>query len=154
MAETPWKPSVDEVAAYIRARTKIAGGGQAGTFTDETNVKKSEVEPLIDQAVRRVSSEIGVEPCTEDLREDATTCAAIYAAMLIEQSFFPEQTTSAGNSFKSLEALFKPQLQSLANRVQRECGTGSGGEDGSEGVAISRATFDSRTLIGPNGPLW
>jgi hypothetical protein len=154
VAEIDWKPSVAEVASYIRARTKIAGGGIAGTFTDQTNVKASEVEPLIDQAVRRVTSEIGASPCTEDLTSDATTAAALYAAMLVEQSFFPEQTTGVGNSFASLEKLFKPQLQTLANRVQQECGTGSGGEDGADGSAIARATFDDRELLGPNSREW
>jgi hypothetical protein len=149
-----WEPSVAEVSSYIRARTKIPGGGIAGVFTEETTIKAREVEPLIAQAVRRVSSEIGAEPCTDELKIDARTAAAIYAAMLVEQSFFPEQTTAAGNSFASLEKLFKPQLQTLANRVERECGTGSGGEDGSEGATIARATFDDRRLLGPNGPVW
>lgn len=152
--EVDWEPSLEEIASYIRTRTKVAGGGIAGTFTTETKPTAEQVEPIRRQAVRRVSSELGGTPCTTELQEDARTVTAIYAAMIIEQSYYPEQTTGQGNSFASLEKLFKPQLQTLANTVQRECGTGSGGEDGSEGAAITRATFDSRRLIGPNGPDW
>lgn len=156
MPEDPpiYRPSVAEVAAYIRARTKIAGGGIAGTFTDQTNIKATEVESLIDQAVGLILSDIGGVPCNDGLQEQTKAVAAILAAMLVEQSFFPEQTTSAGNSFNSLEKLYKPKMQGLANQVQRECGSGSGGEDGSEGSAIGRATFDDLPLIGRSGPIW
>jgi len=101
-----------------------------------------------------ILSDIGGVPCNEGLEGQMKTVAAILAAMLVEQSFFPEQTIGAGNSFNSLEKLYKPKMQALSNQVQRECGTGSGGEDGSEGSAISRATFDSRRLLGPTFPAW
>lgn len=149
-----YRPTVAEVASYIRARTLIAGGGIVGTFTDETNIKAAEVEGNIDQAVGLIFSDIGGVPCTEKLQEQTKTVAAILAAMLVEQTNFPEQTTGAGNSFASLEKLYKPKMQGLANQVERECGTGGGGEDGSSGAAISRATFDNRQLLGPNGPDW
>lgn len=149
-----YRPTVDEVASYIRARTKVAGGGIAGTFTDQTNIKAAEVEPIIDQAVGLILSDLGGEPCTDKLQGQMKTVAAILAAMLVEQSLFPEQTTGVGNSFASLEKLYKPKMQSLADQVERECGTGGGGENGSEGAAIARATFDSRRLLGPTFPCW
>jgi len=149
-----YRPTVAEVSSYIRARTKIAGGGIAGVFNDQTTIKAREVEPLIDQAVDLILSEVGGVPCNVALQPQTKAIAAILAAMLVEQSFFPEQTTGAGNSFNSLEKLYKPKMQALANQVQRECGSGSGGEDGGEGSAISRASYDGRALIGPNGPCW
>lgn len=155
MPEVSWTPSTKQVASYIRARTRVAGGGIIGDFTEATRPTKAEAEEIIAEAVQQVILEIGTAtPCTEDLEAGSGTCAALYAAMLIEQSYYPDQTTSEGNSFKSLQSLYKPKMQALANRVQRECGTGSGGEDGAEGVAISRASFDGRRLIGPNGPCW
>jgi hypothetical protein len=155
MPDAPlYRPSVLEVASYIRARTKIAGGGIAGTFNDQTTVKAPEVESIIEQAVGLILSDIGGPPCNDALQEQTKSVAAILAAMLVEQSLFPEQTTGAGNSFKSLESLYKPKMQALANQVQRECGSGSGGEDGSEGSAISRASFDNLPIVGRSGPLW
>lgn len=148
-----YRPTVAEVASYIRARTKIAGGGIAGTFTEQTNIKAAEVEPIIDQAVGLILSDLGGEPCTDKLQGQMKTVAAILAAMLVEQSFFPEQTTGAGNSFASLEKLYKPKMQSLADQVEKQCGTGGGGEDGA-GSAVSQAHYDGRRLIGPNSPQW
>lgn len=149
-----YTPSVLEVASYIRARTKIPGGGIAGTFNDVTTVKAPEVEAIIVQAVGLILSDLGGEPCNDQLQGQMKNVAAILAAMLVEQSLFPEQTTGTGNSFKSLETLYKPKMQALANQVEKQCGTGGGGDDGLEGSAISRATFDSRRLIGPLNPPW
>src|SRR5690349_7059298 len=156
MPDAPvYRPSVLEVASYIRARTKMAGGGIAGTFNDQTTVKAPEVESIILQAEGLVLSDLGGEPCTDKLQGQMKTVVALLAAMLVEQSLFPEQTTGAGNSFASLEKLYKPKMKSLAEQVEKLCGTGGGGEDGGAGgSASSRATFDGRRLIGPNGPCW
>lgn len=155
-APPPYRPSVLEVASYIRARTKMAGGGTAGTFNDQTTVKAPEVESIIEQAVGLVLSDLGGAPCTDALQGQMKTVTAILAAMLVEQSLFPEQTTGAGNSFASLEKLYKPKMKSLAEQVEKQCGTGGGGEGDGDGAgsAISRATFDGRRLLGPNGPTW
>lgn len=152
--EITWRPSVAEVASYIRARTKIAGGGEAGTFTTATKPTAEEVERIIDQAVRRVASEIGVSPCSEDLQADAKTCTAMFAAILVETSFFPETTSNAGSSAVRLEALWKPQMNTLAEAVSLQCGEGTGGEGGGDQHPPAHATFDARALIGPNSPLW
>lgn len=144
-----WTPTEADVAAYIRARTKIPGGGEAGTFTENTRPTAVQVRRLIDQAVRRVSSKLqGIEPCTDELRQDANACAAIYAAMLVEQAYFPEQTTAAGSSFKSLEALWKDQIRDLATAVANTCGTAEGDSD-----PLAAGSFnDGYALIGRDYP--
>ena len=152
--EITWRPDVAEVASYIRARTKIAGGGEAGTFTEGTKPTEEQAEGIIDQAVRRVASEIGASPCTDDLQADAKTCAAMYAAILIETSYYPETTSNAGSSAVRLEALWKPQMNTLAEAVSLLCGEGTGGEGGADQHPPAHATFDERRLIGPNGPVW
>lgn len=150
-----YTPTVAEVASYIRARTKIAGGGIAGTFNDQTNVKGTEVEPLIDQAVGLILSDLGGPPCEAELCVQMKAVAAMLGAMLVEQSLFPEQTTGAGNSFSSLEKLYKPKMANLAEQVGRICGRGSGSEGaGGESVAKAIATMDDLPLIGPRGPVW
>lgn len=151
-----YTPTVDEVAAYIRARTKIPGGGIAGTFNDQTNVKAAEVRAIIAQAVGLILTDLGGPPCTEELCAQMKAVAAILGAMLVEQSLFPEQTTGAGNSFPSLEKLYKPKMAGLAKQVERICGTGSGGEGGGSGESVAKAiaTMDDLPLIGPRGPVW
>lgn len=156
MPDSPlYRPTVLEVASFIRARTKIPGGGIAGTFNDQTTVKGAEVESIILQAEGLILSDLGGEPCTDALQGQMKNVVALLAAMLVEQSLFPEQTSGAGNSFSSLEKLYKPKMASLAEQVEKQCGTGGGGEGGEmAGTAIARATFDGRVLLGPNGPCW
>lgn len=166
-----WRPAVADVAALIRARTKIPGGVEAGTFQDErvadpdadppvtaqraTRPNATEVEALIDQACRRVASRIGGPTiCSDasDLEDDAKSAAAMYAAMLVEQSYWPEQTTAAGSSFQSLRSLWADTIKDLAEGVESRCGTGTGGD----GVASTEPSsyFDDAQLIGRSGPCW
>ena len=151
-----WQPSVADVAALIRARTRISGGELAMTFNDETKPTGVEVERLIAQAVRRVATSIGSDPCNSDLEQDAQYAAALYAAMLVEQSYYPEQTTREQSSFKSLQSLWKETIETLVERVNLDCGGGAvDGEDGGESEVGSdsrspRAGFDAREIIGPS----
>jgi len=149
--EVEWKPSVADVAAHIRARTKDAGGNEVGTFDETTRPTGDEVELLIDKAVRRVQTQVG-EPCNETLREDAGAAAALYAAMLVEQSYFPEQTAPTGSSFNSLNTLWKELIAVLDKEVARICGGEAGGEGGTpSGAGLTLAAYtDAREVIGPN----
>jgi hypothetical protein len=152
-AEPPeWTPSVEDVAAHIRARTKNPAGKEVGTFDATTRPTGEEVERLISKGVRRVMTQVG-DPCTEELREDAGAAAALYTAMLIEQSYFPEQTTATGSSFNSLMKLWEGQIKVLDEEVARECGGAAGGEGGgADGKAIltPAAYTDLREVIGPS----
>lgn len=147
-----WAPSVAEVAALIRARTKMAGDIEVGTFNEDTRPTGREVERLIAQASRRVSTAVGTEPCSDELRADAGAATAVYTAMLIEQSYWPEQTTASGSSFKSLEALWKAQIDTLTEAVGEQCGGGESGEGGAAGAPIARGGFDDLPLIGRSTP--
>jgi hypothetical protein len=148
-----WTPTEADVAAYIRARTKIPGGEEAGTFTEETRPNAEQVRRLIGQAVRFVSTKIGGDPCSDDLRESARDCAAMKAAMMAEQSYWPEQTGSAGSSFQSLGSMFKEEINVLATAVAEQCGQGEGGEGSGGGPhALPVASFDHEPIIGRGFP--
>lgn len=139
-----WMPTLAEVGSLIRARTRIRGGAELGTFTSETRATGVEVEALILQACRRVATEVGREPCKTELRNDAKAAAALYAAMLVEQSYWPDQTTSAGSSFGRLEKLWNTQIATLREAVAENCG--GLGEEGESGAAApepsARGNFD------------
>ena len=150
--EVDWAPSVADGAAQIRARTKNPAGKEVGTFDDTTRPTGTEVELLIAKGVRRVETQVG-DPCTERLQEDAGAAAALYTAMLIEQSYFPEQTTATGSSFNSLLKLWEGQIKALDEEVARECG-GAGGGGGATGdgkaILTPAAYTDDREIIGPS----
>ena len=78
MTEATFAPTVADVASYIRARTKVSGGKEAGTFNDNTRPTATEVENLIEQAVDHVAAAIGGDPCNDQLMQSATRAAALW----------------------------------------------------------------------------
>lgn len=151
-AAPDWTPSIVDVAALLRARTKMLGGrqnvdGEAGTFNDLTRPTGTEVERLITQAVRRVASQVTTEPCNENLKTDARYCAALFAAMLIEQSYWPEQTNAVGSAFKNLESMFDKAILALENAVKANCGGGEEGEEELPGDAGPAGGYDDGYLL-------
>lgn len=155
MAEATFKPTVAEVAALIRARTKIPGGGEAGTFNDVTRPTQTEVEAIIEQAVDHVAGAIGGEPCNAQLKQSATAAASMLAAVIIETSYWPEQAEARGSAAARLEKLFDSRMKSLTSAVAEECGgQGTGGsEDGGNSGAVAAGSFhDGYPLIGRDYP--
>lgn len=155
MADPTFAPTVDEVAALIRARTKVAGGKEVGTFNDITRPTGAEVALLIGQAVGHVSAAIGGDPCNDQLKVSAKAASAMLTAILVEQSYWPEQAEARGSSAARLEALFNTRMKSLTAAVSEECGgQGTGGEEGGGNAgALAAGRFsDGRLLIGPDYP--
>jgi hypothetical protein len=157
MAEATFSPTVEEVAALIWARTKIPGGGMAGTFTEQTRPTKAEAESIIAQAVDHVAAAIGGEPCNEQLIQSATAAASMLAAILIEASYWPEQAEARGSTAARLESLYDKRMKSLAAAVSEECGgqgTGGGEDGGGNAGAVAAGGFsDGYPLIGRDYPI-
>lgn len=154
MTEATFSPTVDDVAALIRARTKIPGGGEAGTFTEQTRPTKAEVERIIAQAVDHVAAAIGGEPCNDQLIQSSTAAAGMLAAVIIETSYWPEQAEARGSAASRLESLFNARMKSLTAAVAEECGgQGTGGsEDGNSGALAAGGFNDGLPLIGRDYP--
>lgn len=154
-ASLAWAPSVQAVADHIPARTKEKGGKKrAGTFTANTWPTAVEVQRKINLAVQRVATAIGTDPCTGELREQARGAAALYAAMLVETGYFPEQTRNEGSTFKNLESLWKDAIKTLTEAVGEQCGGGGGDSVGDGREQMPSHGFDSLPLIGRSGPEW
>lgn len=157
MATEDYKPDVADVAALEQARLEQRGGGKASTFDETTSPTGEQVESLCVLASREVSKRIGAELCADavaaGLADDAKAAAALYAAMLIETSYYPEQTRHEGSAFRSHKALWDDAIKSLTEAVGEVCGTGSGSAVGGAGPSPA-AFFDDREILGPNGPEW
>lgn len=154
MAEATFRPTVDEVAALIRARTKIPGGGEAGTFNDVTRPTGPEVTLIIEQAVDHVAAAIGGEPCNDQLKQSSVAAASLLAAVIIETSYWPEQAEARGSAASRLESLFNARMKSLTAAVAEECGgQGTGGGEGGNSGALAAGGFnDGLPLIGRDYP--
>lgn len=154
MPAPSWTPAVEAVAALIRARTKVPGGVEAGTFNDNTRPTKAAVEELVGQAVDHVEAAIGGDPCNDQLRESAGAASALLAAILIETSYWPEQAEARGSAAARLEALFNTRMKALTSAVAEQCGgqgTG-GGESGNSGAVAAGRFDDGLPLIGRDYP--
>lgn len=109
-AETFPSPSVADVGALLFARTKEEMT-RVGTFTDDTQPTGDQVTSLIARARRRVAMSAG--PIGERFYDDARELTAIYAGMLIERSYFPEEIGDTGSLYQELKADFETGLAAL-----------------------------------------
>jgi hypothetical protein len=121
----PWRPTVDDVAALIRARTKDASGNELGTFTDKTRPTDAEVEQLITNGCAKVASVVGWT-LPADAEHEAKHLAAIWAACEIELAYWPEQVRSERSPYAQLLAMYEYDIGAFADYVAQLTPAGSG----------------------------
>ena len=80
-------PTIADVAAIIRARTKDSSGNELGVFTAETRPSDIQAQEAIDHQVILLHTRVGnIGP---DCADVARLCAAYGAAAEIEAVLFP-----------------------------------------------------------------
>lgn len=122
------RPSVAEVASKVRARTRVKGGGQAGTFTASTNPSADDVEDLISEALDEVLGKVREPEAATDYERRVRGAVALYTAILIELSYYPEQVGSGKSPAATYQALYASRIKALiaegeTGEVQGEGGT-------------------------------
>jgi len=120
-----WRPTVDDVAALIRARTKDASGNELGTFTDQTRPTDAEVEQLITNGCAKIATLVGWS-FPSDAEPEATHLAALWTACEVEQSYWPEQVRTERSAFAQLLAMFEYDVGPFVNYVAQLAPAGSG----------------------------
>lgn len=121
-----YTPAVADVGALLRARTSVVQDGEdveLGTFTSATRPTGDEVLQLIAQAEADVVMRVGASVPTA-LVPAARSIVAKRAAVLVEQSYFPEQAGSADSITLSLRLQFEDQIEKLVAAVQLRSGLG------------------------------
>lgn len=112
MPSTDYTPTLADVGALTRARTKNATGSELGTYTTDTRPTAAEATVLITAAVGAVSAEIG--PDIDDRLFDlAKHVASLRAAMLIEVAYFPEQVAEGRSPYEQYRALYEESIAKL-----------------------------------------
>ena len=117
-------PTVDGVAALLRARTKTNTGVEVGTFTDDTRPTGTQVTAHIADAVQAVADELAGAEVPESLYGSFSWCVKRYVACDIEKSYFPEQVQSSRSAYDQLWAQYLRAIEALQARLPSE-GDGS-----------------------------
>jgi hypothetical protein len=86
------RPTVQMVADLLRTRTVSEGGNSEDIFNDSTYPTADQVERLIDQATNAIFTQLP-NSVAEPWTPAGQHLAALYAAILIEASYFREQLT-------------------------------------------------------------
>ena len=116
-AEMPiddFRPTVADVAALLRARTKDVNGNEVGTFNDDTRPTSAQAANIIETACGEVQTVMGVGPPAY-LAEAAQALSALRAAMLIELSYFPEQVRSDRSAYPEYASMYDSQSAALVS---------------------------------------
>jgi len=119
-------PTVADVAALIRARTKDSNGNELGTFTTATRPTAVQAQEAIDHAVIGLHEKVGA--IGTGCADTAKLCAAYGAAAEIELSYFPEQARTDRSPYQFLIKRYEALLEGV-----RECVLGDLPGTGPEG---------------------
>jgi hypothetical protein len=141
MPVSDYTPDVEEVAAFIRARTKTQGGKEAGTFNpavswtdgsgDGTRPTSEQVATEIGNALPKITGVVGADipdaPGSDPnaYREAAKRVAALRTAAIIELSYWPEQVNTGRSTYPQLKDMLDEEWKQLL--ADMGIGTEAGG---------------------------
>lgn len=141
-------PTVDDVAALLRARTRVPGGRTLGTFNESTVPTADAVSVLIAEAADEVTGKAqpvdytlpagaGYNAPGGDYERRMRRAIALYTAILIEISYFPEQVKNSQSPVTVYQQLYDSRLRSLI--AEGETGGPQGMGEGSSGAGDAPA---------------
>jgi hypothetical protein len=126
VSSQPGRPTVDQVARIIRARTKDEHGREVGTFDDATRPSSEDVERYIDTALALVGirlPDLTLIPAA--LLSGVQAVVALEAACAIEKAMWPEQIGSGKSPYDQLRTEADAALNALADEAAAAVGGGT-----------------------------
>jgi len=120
------RPTVQDVARLLRARTKDSRGAELGTFTLDTRPTDMAVADLIIMAEGDLLAQTG-SYLSEQQAAAVESMITLRTAMFVELSYFPEQVNSDRSAYQEYKRLYDDSLASLL--AELEGGGGGGGGD-------------------------
>lgn len=139
------RPTIFDVAQKVRSRTKIRGGNEIGTFNTQTRPTGDEVEGLIGDASNEVLGKVKVPESGTQYEKRVRGAIALYAAMEVELSFFPEQVGTAKSPYAAYEKLYGSRIKALI--AESETGEPQGMGD-TDAPADPAWTFPGGEMVG------
>lgn len=116
IAPDPLAPTVQDVAALIRSRTKDSNGNEIGNFTGDTRPTDVQVEDHIARAVTLLHARVG--KVGAGCAPLAQQVAAYGAAAEIERSYFSEQARRDMSAYQYLTAQYEELITGLVACVE------------------------------------
>lgn len=108
------RPTVQDVANLLRARTKDDFGNESGTFTDSTRPTAMAVDGHISAAMGLVCTRLPpLDEIDADLLPTVASVVAYRAALRVEKSYFPEQVRSDRSAYEWLREEYLDDLAAL-----------------------------------------
>lgn len=105
-------PTTRDVASFLPTRPKTQGGVTLLDFTEDTFPTKAQIQDRINSAYRHVYSKTG--PVDDpDLALSVTHLISLYASMLTELGFYPEQVNNDKSPYKELKKLYDDGMRAL-----------------------------------------
>lgn len=122
--EYPAKPSLEEVATLLRARTLDEYGNEVGAFTSDTRPNATQAQQAIDSAYNLVNLRIGrIDSRSVDIIEQAKSTTAFLAARIIETVYYPEQATQEQSVASVYAAMYEEAIAALESAVEDDRAT-------------------------------
>lgn len=115
MTAVPGKPTIDQVALLIRARTKDDSGNEVGTFDDATRPTDVQCVAEIDAAydVIRMRLPTDLSGLSADVMAGMVQVVALEAACRIEKAYWPEQVRTDRSNYSVLKVERDEELAAL-----------------------------------------
>lgn len=117
-ANYAYLPSLAEVGARLRNRTRDDGGNLVGTFNANTEPTGPQANHLIQIAATDVADVIGVS-LDESLYQTARSAVSLRAAMLIELTYFDDQVQTGRSPYQQLKEMFDDKMKTLTKAVEQ-----------------------------------
>lgn len=153
MPVSDYTPAVEDVASFIRARTKTQGGKEAGTFNpaaswddgsgEGTRPTAEQVGIEIAQALPKIEGVVGADipdaPGSDPdaYRNAAKRVAALRTAAIIELSYWPEQVNTGRSTYPQLKEMLDEEYAQLLSDLGISTETGGGAVPASAGYPSS-----------------
>ena len=123
------RPTVQEVANLIRARTKDSNGLEVGTFDGDTRPTADQVEQLIDASLALVGMQLpSAVSIPVDFGPSVALVVALDVACRIEKSYWPEQVQTERSPYALLKVEYDEALGALRDALESGGPAGFGGD--------------------------
>lgn len=145
----PGRPTVDDVALLLRARTKDSNGIEVGTFDTDTRPTGDQVDAHITAAMGLVGIRFApVIDMPAEAQSAFASLVAYRAALRIEKSYFPEQVRSDRSAYLQLREEYIDDLAAFDQAMH-----GGGGEGAQPVYDMASAPVGSWTSV-PHSWIW